>query len=65
MARAAAKALSSACLACADLQHGSELDQLRFVLVGVVLAEKEYAPRGQLGADASRCTAPVATVSSS
>jgi len=46
----------------ADFQHGRLLDQLRLVLVGVMLAEEKFRARGQLGAHTGGSTAPIASV---
>jgi hypothetical protein len=50
--------------ALADLYHSGQLGELRFVLVGVMLAEEKLSSRRQLGADTSRSTAAVAPVRS-
>jgi uncharacterized protein (DUF952 family) len=47
----------------ADLQNRGQLDQLRFVFVGVVLAEQQLTPGRQLGPYASSGTAAIAAVS--
>jgi hypothetical protein len=47
----------------AGFQHGGQLDQLRLMLVGVVLAEQELGARGQLGANACSSAAPIAAIS--
>jgi uncharacterized protein (DUF952 family) len=47
----------------ADFQHGGQLDQLRFVLVGVVLAEQEFTARWKLCPYTSGGAAAVAAVS--
>ncbi|OBK50670.1 hypothetical protein A5657_19665 [Mycobacterium kubicae] len=52
-------------LLAADLQHGSKLNQLGFVLVGVVLAEQEFSSRRQLGSHPGCGTAAVAAICSS
>jgi hypothetical protein len=50
-------------LVAAEFQYGAQLDQLRLVLVGVVLAEEELSAGGQLGADPCSRTAPIAAIS--
>src|ERR1700731_364162 len=47
----------------ANLQNRGQLDQLRFVFVGVVLAEQQLTPGRQLGSYASSGTAAIAAVS--
>jgi hypothetical protein len=49
----------------ADFQHGGQLNQLRLVLVGVVLAEQEFCSGGQLGADPCSSAASIAPISPS
>ena len=51
------------CLEWARFQNGSELHQLGFVLVGVMLAEQQFAARWQLCPYASRGPAAIAAVS--
>src|SRR5690606_2685429 len=48
----------------ADLQHRRHLDQLRFVLVGVMLAEEQLGAGRKLGPNASGRAAAVTPVSS-
>jgi hypothetical protein len=45
-----------------DVKHGRQLDQLRLVLVGVVLAEEEFGAGWQLGAYTGGSAAPVAPI---
>jgi len=52
-------------LARAYLQHGFELGQFGFVLVGVVLAEEKLSPGRERSADPSCGTAAIAPVRSS
>jgi hypothetical protein len=47
---------------CAGLQDGRLLDQLRLVLVGVVLAEEELRARRQLCAHTGGGAAPIAPI---
>jgi uncharacterized protein (DUF952 family) len=47
----------------ADFQHGGQLNQLRLVLVGVMLAEQQFCSGGQLGANACSSAAPIAPIS--
>src|ERR1700722_14004428 len=51
-------------LAFASLQHGSQLNKLCLMLVGMVLAEEKLGSRRQLGAHSCCGTAAVATVCS-
>jgi hypothetical protein len=46
-----------------DVKHGRQLDQLRLVLVGVVLAEEEFRAGWELGAYTGGSAAPVAPIS--
>jgi hypothetical protein len=46
-----------------DVKHGRQLDQLRLVLVGVVLAEEEFRAGWQLGAYTGGSAAPIAPIS--
>jgi hypothetical protein len=46
-----------------DVKHGRQLNQLRLVLVGVVLAEEEFRAGWQLGAYTGGSAAPVAPIS--
>src|ERR1700732_1942939 len=46
-----------------DLQNRGQLDALRLVFVGVVLAEQQLTPGRQLGPYASSGTAAIAAVS--
>ena len=46
-----------------DVEHGRQLDQLRLVLVGVVLAEEEFRAGWQLGAYTGGSAAPIAPIS--
>jgi hypothetical protein len=46
-----------------DVKHGRQLDQLRLVLGGVVLAEEEFRAGWQLGAYTGSSAAPVAPIS--
>jgi hypothetical protein len=47
----------------ADFQHGGQLDQLRLMLVGMVLAKQQFCSGGQLGANACSSAAPIAPIS--
>jgi hypothetical protein len=47
----------------AGLQHGGQLDQLRLMLVGMVLAEQKLCAGGQLGANPCSSAAPIAPIS--
>jgi hypothetical protein len=51
------------CLYGAHLEDGGQLDQLRLVLIGVVLAEQQLGPGRQLCPYASSSTAAIAAVS--
>jgi hypothetical protein len=46
-----------------DVKDGRQLDQLRLVLVGVVLAEEEFRTGWQLGAYTGSSAAPIAPIS--
>jgi hypothetical protein len=46
-----------------DVKHGRQLNQLRLVLVGVVLAEEEFRAGWQLGAYTGGSAAPIAPIS--
>jgi hypothetical protein len=46
-----------------DVKHGRQLDQLRLVLVGVVLAEEQFRAGWQLGAYTGGSAAPIAPIS--
>ena len=41
----------------------AQLDQLRLMLVGMVLAEQQFCTGGQLGANACSSAAPIAPIS--
>jgi hypothetical protein len=47
----------------AEFQHRRQLDQLRLVLVGVMLAEQEFRAGGQLGTNPCGSTAPITPIS--
>jgi len=47
----------------AEFQHRRKLDQLRLVLVGVMLTEQKFRAGGQLGAHACSSAAPIAPIS--
>jgi hypothetical protein len=47
----------------AGFQHGGQLDQLRLMLVGMVLAEQKLCAGGQLGANPCSSAAPIAPIS--
>jgi hypothetical protein len=49
----------------ACFQHGGQFDQLRLMLVGVVLAEEKFRAGGQLGANPCSSAAPIAPISPS
>jgi hypothetical protein len=46
-----------------DVKLGRQLDELRLVLVGVVLAEEEFRAGWQLGAYTGGSAAPIAPIS--
>jgi hypothetical protein len=46
-----------------DFQHGGQFNQLRLMLVGMVLAEQKFCAGGQLGANACSSAAPIAPIS--
>jgi hypothetical protein len=46
-----------------DVKFGRQLDELRLVLVGVVLAEEEFRAGWQLGAYTGGSAAPIAPIS--
>jgi hypothetical protein len=46
----------------ADFQHGGQFDQLRLMLVGMVLAEEKFCAGGQLRANACSSAAPIAPI---
>jgi hypothetical protein len=47
----------------AGFQHGSQLDQLRLMLVGMVLAEEKFCAGGQLGTNPCSSAASIAPIS--
>jgi hypothetical protein len=47
----------------AAFEHGGQLDQLRLMLVGMVLAEQKLGAGGQLGANPCSSAAPIAPIS--
>jgi hypothetical protein len=51
--------------AAAGFQHGGHLDQLRLMLVCMVLAEQKFGSRGQLGTNPCSSAAPIAPISPS
>src|ERR1700733_5507742 len=55
---------SSVRLAFASLQHGSQLNKFRLMLVGMVLAKEKLGSRRQLGAHSCCGAAAVATICS-
>ena len=46
-----------------NFQHGGQFDQLRLMLVGMVLAEQKLRAGGQLGANPCSSAAPIAPIS--
>jgi uncharacterized protein (DUF952 family) len=46
-----------------SFQHGGQFDQLRLMLVGMVLAEQKFCSGGQLGANPCSSAAPIAPIS--
>jgi hypothetical protein len=47
----------------ADFQHCRQLDELRLVFVGVMLAEEKFRTRRERRAHAGGSAAPIATIS--
>jgi hypothetical protein len=47
----------------ADFQHGRQLNQLRLMLVGMVLAKQKFCAGGQRGTNARSSAAPIAPIS--
>jgi hypothetical protein len=47
----------------ADFQHGRQFDQLRLMLIGMVLAEQKFCAGGQRGANACSSATPIAPIS--
>jgi hypothetical protein len=49
----------------ADFQHRGQLNQLRLMLIGMMLAEEKFRARGQLGTHTGGGAAPIAPISPS
>jgi hypothetical protein len=47
----------------AGFQHGGQLDQLRLMLVGMVLAKQKFCAGGQLGTNPCSSAASIAPIS--